>query len=384
MEYNRHYTAVYNSRKVGLSEAWARAQLVPHMKPFALIVACTLIAAGCGSQTLPGPRSESRSYYLGFASTPPQLEVASVLRTIDEWRPRADAALLPLTPPWRSLLADTSAALLVRREQAQLVQLYRQRGLAIVAMIDDTDGLAREKEAPELVALGRSITEPAVQNVFREYVLAVDSILHPDYLALAMETNLIRVAAPRVVYDALRAMTSSAAQALRSQQTRAKLYVSVQVETAWGRLPRTDRYAGVADDLRDFPFIEALGLSSYPFLGGFEQPEDVPGDYYARIANDARMPVLVVEGGWSSGSVTSVTSTPDKQARYIARQMRLADSAHAVGIFQITYTDLDVSTYNMPPGSILPLFAQLGLVDTEFRAKPALAVWDQAFGRPRR
>jgi hypothetical protein len=64
------------------------------------------------------------------------------------------------------------------------------------------------------------------------------------------------------------------------------------------------------------------------------------------------------------------------QARYIRRQMQLAGSAKLIGVFQITFTDLDVSTFNLPPGSILPLFAQLGLVDANYRAKPALAVWD--------
>jgi hypothetical protein len=56
--------------------------------------------------------------------------------------------------------------------------------------------------------------------------------------------------------------------------------------------------------------------------------------------------------------------------------MQLADSAKLLGVFQITYTDLDVASFNLPSGSILPLFAQLGLVDASYRAKPALAVWD--------
>jgi hypothetical protein len=35
----------------------------------------------------------------------------------------------------------------------------------------------------------------------------------------------------------------------------------------------------------------------------------------------------------------------------------------------------------VPSGSILPLFAQLGLVDASYRAKPALAVWDSVLAR---
>ena len=36
----------------------------------------------------------------------------------------------------------------------------------------------------------------------------------------------------------------------------------------------------------------------------------------------------------------------------------------------------------VPAGSILPLFAQLGLVDIAYRPKPALAVWDSVRGTP--
>ena len=35
--------------------------------------------------------------------------------------------------------------------------------------------------------------------------------------------------------------------------------------------------------------------------------------------------MMVMEGGWSSASVAGVASSPDLQARYIRRQMQLAD-----------------------------------------------------------
>ena len=123
-----------------------------------------------------------------------------------------------------------------------------------------------------------------------------------------------------------------------------------------------------------------LGLSSYPYLAGFTSPESIPLDYYARLVAGAPLPMIVTEGGWTSGSVGGVSSSPDLQARYIRRQMQLADAAKLIGVFQITFTDLDVASFNLPPGSILPLFAQLGLVDANYRAKPALAVWDSVRG----
>jgi hypothetical protein len=128
--------------------------------------------------------------------------------------------------------------------------------------------------------------------------------------------------------------------------------------------------------------MQAIGLSSYPYLGGFAEPESIPLDYYSRIRQGTLLPVLVVEGGWASISLDSLVSSPAEQARFIARQELLLDSARAQGVFQLTFYDLDLSNNPQPPGSILPLFTHLGLADSAMHPKPALAVWDSTRRRP--
>ena len=341
----------------------------------------TIVTCQSGSAPNSAP---TRSYRLGFSATPPRLTIQSVLQTIDAWRPYSDIAQITQGVPWRALLADTSAVLLVRRDLKDLAILYRSRGLPLIVQLDVTDGLARDREAPELVALGRSIAEPLVQQRYREYVAAVDSILHPEYLGLAAETNLVRAIAPPSVYAAVVTIAAGGESTLVAQSSTAKRFISVQVETAWGRLPSVGHFVGIAADRADFPYITTLGLSSYPFLASFANPSDVPVDYFARLneSSATKLPMLIVEGGWSSGSVTGVTSSPELQALWIKREMELADRGALVAVTQIAFTDLDLSTYTVPPGSILPLFAQLGLVDVNFNPKPALAEWSRAFARP--
>src|SRR5688500_10152807 len=280
-------------------------------------VAAALVLGAAVACSEPDAPAQGRSYRMGFSSAPPRLTIESVIETVEMWMPRADGALLSLGVPWKSLLADTSARVLVRRDQLDLVQLYRRRGLEVVAMIDATDGLARDREAPELVELGRSIREREVQQAYREYVMAVDSILQPSDLALAMETNLVRLAAPREIYDALRAMINATSQALGGSAARARLSVTVQVDVAWGRLQGTTQFVGIADDLADFPFALGLGLSSYPFLAGFTEPEQVPLNYYARLGEGHDLPMMILEGGWTSAALANITSSPEKQARWI-------------------------------------------------------------------
>ena len=325
----------------------------------------------------------TRSYRMGFSVVPPKPDLEIAVQSLEIWSKRADAAIMHLDVPWALLLAGTSPEDALRKDGVDLERYYRSKNLKLVVTIDVTNGLGRETESPALVAARRSITEPAVQRLYRDYVRALVQMLRPDYLGLAAETNMIRVMAPRSVYNAVVKMANDAAADIRrsSPASALPLYASVQVETAWGKLPRGP-YEGVDQDLRDFPFMNVLALSSYPYLGGFTDPDQIPVDYYTRVRGTRSLPIIVVEGGWPSASLRGVfSSSPEMQTRYFARQSKLLDDANAIAVFQLTFTDVDVGSFPKPVPAILPLFATLGLVDVNLRPKPALATWDKIFAR---
>jgi hypothetical protein len=348
-------------------------------------LACLGLAllAGCGSKvapTVPGTPSP-RTFRMGFSGIPPRpQDFPLLLASLEMWRPRSDAAIMHVDPPWDTLLAGYPADSAVIKVHLGLADYYKNSGRTLVVMVDATNGLDRSSDAAALVARNRSLTEPAVQQVYRAYCVAMDTILRPAYMGLVAETNLIRLAAPASLYGAVKQAANDAAADIRAVDPAVPLYVSVQVETAWGRLGAPGPYQGVATDLADFPFMQAMGLSSYPYLGGFAQPEDVPLDYYARVAQGSGLQPMVVEGGWTSANVGGVTSDLIKQQRWINRQMQLLDEADALFVFQLTFTDLDLAAW--PGGPALSLFARLGLVDIALNPKPALSAWDAAFARP--
>jgi hypothetical protein len=354
-----------------------------------LFTGCLAVAlTGC-PRAAPEPKISTgtpRSFVMGFSVIPPKPDIKIAVRSMEIWTKRADAAIMHLDVPWALLLAGTSPEDALRRDGVDLEHYYRSKHLMLVVTIDVTNGLGRESEAPPLVAAHRSITEPAVQRLYRNYVRALVDMLHPDYLGLAAETNLVRAIAPRPVYDAVVRMTNDAAADVRRKRSSSALplYVSVQVETAWGKLGKQAGFVGIDQDMRDFPFMNVIALSSYPYLGGFTDPDRIPLDYYTRVKGSRSLPVMVVEGGWPSASVRGVfSSSPEMQSRYIARQSELLDAAKAVAVFQLSFTDLDLGSFPKPQPAILPLFATLGLVDSDLRPKPALAVWDKVYTRPR-
>ncbi len=346
----------------------------------ALPAASFLGGCGGGSSGAGPVAPATRTWRMGFFPTPPRLDTALVLQGVDLMSERAEFLHLQQELPWTDLLSGTSADALVDRDWAQLVAYARGKGLRIGFCAELNDGLSRAEEAPQLRALGRSIAEPAVQQAYRSYVLSVAGRLQPDYLGLAAETNLVRAAAPPALYAAVKQAANLAAADLAASASTSTPMISVQVEVAWGVFGATGPFAGIDADFADFPFLRTLGLSSYPYFG-FTQPEDLPADYYSRLLGGSDVPVLVSEGGWTSASVGSIASSPDAQARYLTRQAMLLDSVRATAVVQTLFADLDLASLPAPIPANLPLFAALGISDSNFRAKPAQSVWDGLFAR---
>jgi len=344
----------------------------------AVLVLTGIAACGGGDQS---SSSAMRTWRMGFSVVPPRLTTAAVIEGIDRWSLRAEYAAIHEELPWTDLLLrGMSPDDILDRDKVQLVAYMRSKGLQLYFMADLTDGLSRGEEAPQLRALGRSITEPEVQQAYRSYLLAVDRKLQPEIIGLAAETNLIRAAALPAVYAGVVTAANDAAGDLLAAGSSATLLFSVQVETAWGRLGGNASYLGVEQDFTDFPFAQMLGLSSYPYFG-FAQPEDMPANYYSRLLNGRTLPVMVVEGGWTSAAAGTIQSTPALQARYITRHAQLLDAVGARGLIQLLFADIDLASLPPPIPPNLPLFVNIGLTDSDFNAKPALAAWDALHAR---
>ena len=162
---------------------------------------------------------QTRFYLMGFSVVPPKPDIKVAIQSMEIWTRRADAAIMHLDVPWALLLAGTSPEDALRKDGVDLEHYYRSKHLKLVVTIDVTNGLGRESEAPALVAAHRSITELAVQRLYRNYVRALVEMLHPEYLGLAAETNLVRQIAPRPVYNAVVRMTNDAASDIRRSRS---------------------------------------------------------------------------------------------------------------------------------------------------------------------
>ncbi len=328
---------------------------------------------------------QSRTWRMGFQNSAPRYDDINLfLRSLDLWIPRADAAIISVEVPWKELLAGEKAADHVVANYKDLAAYYKSKDLVLWVYIDPQNGLDRTSDAVSLVDLGKSIADADMQVVYQKFVVAMDSILKPVHLGLALETNLIRDAALPPIYNGVRQAANDAAALLKSRNSPAKLSVSVQVDHAWGKLVGGS-YKGVSQDYLDFPFMEEVGLSSYPYFG-FDKPQDIPPDYYSKLLEGKGLPSFVSEGGWTSETIDAPggtrVSSEQLQKEYIEHHGKLLDQARCIALFQLTFTDIDVNSLPPDVPENLPYFAFLGLVDAAFNPKPALEAWDVFFHRP--
>jgi hypothetical protein len=329
--------------------------------------------------TQSAPVAPTRRYRVGFANVPPANDMALAIRSVETWSRRADAAIIHEEPPWAELLAGQSPARLAEEKYDGLVAFWRQRNLELVILVDPSNGVDRTTDADPLRRAGRSLTDPAVQSLYREWVRTLVTRYRPAAIGLAAETNLIRLAAPPALYAAIVRVVNDAARDVRTIDASVPRFVSLQVDVAWGRLQGTTTYIGAEQDYRDFAFVEWVGLSSYPYLAGFDQPAQLPDEWYVRPLGGRTLPTIITEGGWSSASNATIRSSLDTQARWITRQQQLADRLGPRFLFQLTFSDLASRTFGADPR--LQPFLQLGMVDTLLAPKPALVAWDAMFAR---
>lgn len=343
------------------------------------------IAMGIDSCDNPVPDTPSRTYRMGFSNSAPRFDDINLLiQTLNIWTTRADAAIVNTEVPWKELYEGMSPVTYVVNNYVGLVDFYRSKNFKLWVYIDPANGLDRAADALALQTLGKSIAEPDVQEKYRRFVIVMDSILNPDHLGLALETNLIRAASPPAIYEGVKKAVNDVAAELTALNRPAPLSVSVQVDVAWGN-PGAGSFIGISQDFADFPFIEELGLSSYPYFG-VDNPDELPPNYYSKLMEGKPMPVFVSEGGWSSGSVATptvtFTSSLKLQEQYIRRHKVLLDEVRAIAYFQLPFTDIDIASVPPPLPDNLGYFIYIGMVDVNLQAKPAMKAWDELFILP--
>jgi hypothetical protein len=359
----------------------ATARMVPRFAIALALLAC----AGSGGPSAPddgdGPAPEPRTYAMGFAPTPPYATIESIVETGQSIAQRGELVLIQQEVPWGPLLDGTQTMEEAVEERVRLEEFVRGLGLEVVFLLDPLDGLDRRREPPDLVARGRSIVEPEIRALHDAWALEMARVFRPNWYGLASEVNTLADLGDPALHAAVRAMINDLSPRVKAASPGTRTFVSFQADQAYGLpgFPRTIDHFALIDDYA----VDALGLSTYPVFV-LDDPSQIPDDFFARFDQATARPLLLVEGGWSSEIAGGTNGTPAEQADFFRRMAALLDGVRAEAWVFLLYTDLDLASWGLPPDREAGLanFSRMGIVDVDFRPKPAAAVWDSVRARP--
>jgi len=203
-----------------------------------------------------------------------------------------------MTCDWRSMPAPERLRAICAIAKANQLKLHLY--LDPIAL----EGARRTPAIPKSAG-GKSLADPEVRQAYESQVIEL-AALHPDYIGLATEVNLL--ARNHAEYSALLSLMHEARRRVKESYPSLPITASFQ----WDVMSKS----GHPETLRDFSeILDVYSFTSYPDTFGNAAPE-VPDDYFLGIRR--ALPVArigISELGWSSAT----PGTQKTQADFMRR-----------------------------------------------------------------
>lgn len=336
----------------------------------------------------PGPtvvrapaQGEPRSLRLGFSALPPEKTGEAYVGAFARAAQYADMLLIQRTPPWEEFLpggqVSKATADNTRLETALLNQY---RGLKLFYAIDPTDGVvqrSRIANLPASVDATEGFSSPELRQAFLAYVAYVLANYQPEYLALGVEINMLYERSPGQ-FEAFAGLYREAYDEVKKASPRTKVFPTFQLEDLEGRFEHVHPpHWEVLDAFRGK--MDALAISTYPFLGEWRSAGDIREDYYSQLKKRFDGEVLISEAGYASAPVEGHVNigTEEDQQAYLARLLSDAETNGFSAVVWFAALDPAFATEGTAA-----VFRSIGLRRSDGSNKLAWGTWEEWSRRP--
>jgi hypothetical protein len=225
------------------------------------------------------------------------------------------------------------------------------------------------------------INSPRVKKAYLNFVLRAVDTMRPDYLAIAVEANVLLtrdLAKWRQFKDLYRETYAAVKKAHRSLPvffTTEALHYKRLTNDSKG----TDQEREVAELMKH---SDLFAMSIYPHMS-IELPRPVPGNFFD-FATRFKKPTAVSESGMTSqrvvlrsyGLILSGSDAAQQQFTELLLKSAARDRYEFVINFATTDFERLVARLRPPQDDIARIWAFTGMQTGDKKPKPALALWD--------
>jgi hypothetical protein len=337
-----------------------------------------------------------RSFHLGFTPFAYDLTLEAVERTYDLIGPNSDIVAHHFDGgvPWPEALAGDPYHLNVLADlETRIGHLLPSQKvyLALTPISFVRDGMALYWGESVNMPLPfpwdlRSFDHPDVIAAYVNYCLFMIEEFRPDYLAYAIEVDLLALSDP-AAYQKFVVLAAAVYPVLKAAYPELPVFLTFTI-------PHDDALEALRPVIEQvLPFTDLMAVSTYPFLTGLERPSRIPPNWFSRMKDLAPdKPFAVAETGLIAEPLVLESlqvTIPGRriwQARYVERLLREADLLEAEFVIWFVPVDYDLLWDRLKDQGVdefYKLWRDCGLWDGDLRSRRGLSVWQRWLNRGR-
>jgi hypothetical protein len=336
----------------------------------------------------------TRPFHLGFTPFPFDYSLEAVDFAYASIAKDADLILHHLDQgiPWDEALRDAPFPNKVQTDWTEWARRSPKGHavyLALTPLNLGRDGLATDLSDTKNPEWGkRPFDDPTVEKAFLNYCHRAIAIYHPNYLAIGVESNLVRSKAPDKWEGYLR-LHRFIYKTLKAEHPDLPIFDTV-VGTALlsGYAPeyKHEDQMKALDDL--MPTCDVFAVSIYPYMSAYTT-DYIPENMFPELEKMGHgKPMAMAESGYPAKEFSIQSGklvfhgTEEKQANWVRRVLDAADKGRYLFVVNYITRDYDPLWEKYGRTDLFAIWKNIGFYDAAGKARSGLAIWREALAKP--
>jgi hypothetical protein len=331
----------------------------------------------------------TRTFLLGFTPWPADLSTEGFTTAANFAHAHGDIVSVMLIGgiPWPEALSGAPFPPSIANTLAYRPPAGKKLFVSIAPLNDGRDDMAplwhdKDNEPLPRDWQGLALDSPKVEQAFLAFCRRVVDTMHPDYLAIGVEDNILIGKSP-AKWPELKRLHENTYSQLKASYPRLPVFFTTDVSHYLEFAPEArgkGEQREVADLMR---FSDVFAMSYYPYLNIPFATAMKPG--FLDFTRSFGKPVAVSESGMLTRTVTlktfgvTLSGSEEQQTQFESSLLATAQRDRYEFVINFATTDFDPLVAKLPPSAadLAQAWEYTGLQDSSKRPKPALDIWDR-------